>query len=71
MSRSGQAFVAATQGHQFTMYSMMRMMGIPLTKEQQACQEYLERTYPAVVDEPPFEDHTIDDAADDWKRDQT
>ena len=49
MSKSGQAFVAATQGHQFTMYSMMRMMGIPLSEEQEKFQAYLERTYPAVV----------------------
>jgi len=49
MSRSGQAFVAATQGHQFTMYAMMRMMGIPLSEEQEKFQAYLERTYPAVV----------------------
>ena len=51
MSRSGQAFVAATQGHQFTMYAMMRLMGIPLTEEQEKFQSYLEQTYPAVVTE--------------------
>jgi len=50
MSKSGQAFVAATHGHQFTMYAMMRMMGIPLSEEQEKFQAYLERTYPAVVD---------------------
>ena len=50
MSRSGQAFVAATEGHQFTMYSMMKKLGIPLSKEQEECQAYLERTYPAVVE---------------------
>lgn len=49
MSKSGQAFVAATEGHQFTMYAVMKAMGIPLTKEQEDCQAYLERTYPAVV----------------------
>ncbi len=49
MSRSGQAFVAATEGHQFTMYAMMRAMGIPLSAEQEKSQAYLERTYPAVV----------------------
>lgn len=49
MSRSGQAYVAATEGHQFTMYAVMRKMGIPLSKEQEECQAYLERTYPAVV----------------------
>ena len=49
MSKSGQAFVAATEGHKFTMYAMMRLMGIPLSKEQEEFQAYLERTYPAVV----------------------
>jgi len=49
MSKSGQAFVAATQGHRFTLYAMMRVMGIPLSKEQAEVQAYLERTYPAVV----------------------
>jgi len=49
MSRSGQAFVASTEGHQFTMYAMMRMMGLPLSEEQEKFQAYLERTYPAVV----------------------
>lgn len=51
MSRSGQAFVAATDGHQFTMYAVMKMMGLPLTKEQEEFQAYLERIYPAVVDQ--------------------
>ena len=49
MSKSGQAFVAATEGHQFTMYAVMRAMGLPLTEEQEKFQAYLERTYPAVV----------------------
>lgn len=49
MSKSGQAFVAATEGHQFTLYATMRLMGIPLTKEQEEFQAYLEKTYPAVV----------------------
>ena len=49
MSKSGQAFVAATQGHQFTMYAVMRRLGIYLTEEQEKFQSYLERTYPAVV----------------------
>jgi len=49
MSKSGQAFVAATQGHQFTLYAMCKALGIPLTKEQEEFQAYLERTYPAVV----------------------
>jgi len=50
MSRSGQAFVAATEGHSFTMYAMMRAMGLPLSKEQEEFQAFLERTYPAVVE---------------------
>ena len=49
MGKSGQAFVAATKGHQFTMYAVMRAMGLPLTKEQEKFQAYLERTYPAIV----------------------
>ena len=49
MSRSGQAFIAATEGHQFTMYAVMRAMGLPLTEEQEKFQAYLERTYPAIV----------------------
>jgi len=56
MSRSGQAFVAATEGHQFTMYAVMRAMGLPLTEEQEKFQAYLERTYPAVVDKEEVED---------------
>ena len=50
MSKSGQAFVAATEGHQFTMYAVMRAMGIPLTEEQEKFQSHLERTYPAIVE---------------------
>ena len=50
MSKSGQAFVASTMGSQRTMYAMMRMMGIPLTPEQEKFQAYLERTFPPVVD---------------------
>ena len=50
MSRSGNAYIAATQGTSFTMYAMMRMMGIPLSKEQAEFQAYLERTYPTIVD---------------------
>uniref|UniRef100_A0A6M3L870 Uncharacterized protein n=1 Tax=viral metagenome TaxID=1070528 RepID=A0A6M3L870_9ZZZZ len=50
MSKSGQAFVAATEGHSFTMYAVMKLMGIPLSEEQEEFQAYLERTYPAVVE---------------------
>lgn len=49
MSKSGQAFVAKTQGHRFTLYAVCKALGIPLTKEQEEFQAYLERTYPAVV----------------------
>lgn len=49
MSRSGQAFVAETEGSQFTMYAMMRAMGLPLTKEQEEFQNYLEQRYPPVA----------------------
>ena len=50
MGKSGQAFVASTQGHSFTMYAVMRMMGIPLSEEQEKFQTYLEQTYPAIID---------------------
>uniref|UniRef100_A0A6M3LXD1 Uncharacterized protein n=1 Tax=viral metagenome TaxID=1070528 RepID=A0A6M3LXD1_9ZZZZ len=45
MSRSGNAFIAQTQGAQFTLYAAMRAMGIPLTESQEKCQEYLEKKY--------------------------
>ena len=61
MSKSGQAYVAATMGHQFTMYSVMRAMGLPLTEEQEKFQAYLERTYPAVVDEEKGEEDEFRD----------
>lgn len=49
MSKSGQAFIASTQGHSFTLYAMMRLLGIPLSEEQEKFQQYLEQKYPAVV----------------------
>ena len=49
MSKSGQAFVAATEGTEFTLYSIMRKMGIPLSEEQAKFQAYLESKYPPVV----------------------
>lgn len=49
MGRTKQAWIAETEGHQFTMYAVMRAMGLPLTEEQERFQAYLERTYPAVV----------------------
>ena len=51
MSRSGQTFVAATEGSSRTMYAMMIMMGIPLTEEQAKFQAYLESKYPARKEE--------------------
>ena len=45
MSRSGNWYIAATQGPQFTLYAAMKAFGIPLTEEQEKCQEYLERKY--------------------------
>lgn len=50
MSKSGQAFVAKTEGSQFTMYAVMRAMGLPLSEEQVKCQAYLERTYPPAIE---------------------
>ena len=35
MSKSGQAYVAATHGHCYTMYAVMRTLGIPLSEEQE------------------------------------
>ena len=51
MSRSGQEFVARTEGSNRTMYAMMIMMGIPLTEEQAKFQAYLESKYPARKEE--------------------
>lgn len=49
MSRSGQAYVAKTQGTDFTMYAAMKAMGIPLSPEQEATQAALEKQYPPVA----------------------
>lgn len=49
MSKSGQEFVAKTQGTAFTLYSAMKEMGIPLSKEQEEFQKELEKRYPPVV----------------------
>ena len=46
MSRSGNLFIAQTEGTQFTMYAVMRKMGLPLTEEQEKFQAYLESKYP-------------------------
>jgi len=49
MSKSGQEFVARTQGTQFTLYTVCKVLGIPLSKEQEEFQAYLESKYPPVV----------------------
>jgi len=49
MSRSGNEFIARTEGTQFTLYAVCRALGIPLTKEQEEFQAYLESRYPPVV----------------------
>jgi len=50
MGKSGQAFIAATQGHSFTLYAAAKAMGVSLSKEQEEFQAYLEKTYPAIVE---------------------
>ena len=50
MSRSGQLFVAQTWGTGFTLYAVMKVLGIPLSKEQEKFQAYLEAHYPAIVE---------------------
>ena len=46
MSKSGQAYVAATQGTMFTLYAVSKALGLPLSKEQEDFQKYLESIYP-------------------------
>lgn len=57
MSKSGNAYIAATQGTNFTLYAVCKALGIPLTEEQEKFQTYLESKYPPVVDEPSKEDN--------------
>ena len=45
MSKSGQAFIAKTQGTQFTLYAVMKRLGLPLSKEQEEFQARLEEKY--------------------------
>lgn len=45
MSKSGNEFIARTQGTQFTLYAVCKALGIPLTKEQEKFQNYLEKKY--------------------------
>ena len=35
MSKSGQAFIASTHGHSFTLYAACKAIGIPLSKERE------------------------------------
>jgi len=51
MSMSGQAFVAKTQGTNFTMYHVMMVLGLPLSPQQRDYQAYLEKLYPPIVNE--------------------
>jgi len=45
MSKSGQWFIAVTQGPQFTLYSTMKKMGLPLTERQEELQKQFEEKY--------------------------
>lgn len=45
MSKSGNEFIARTQGPHRTLYATMKALNIPLTKEQKEFQAYLERKY--------------------------
>lgn len=49
MSKSEQQFVAETEGTAFTMYAIMRSLGLPLSEYQERFQAELERMYPPVV----------------------
>lgn len=49
MSKSGNAYIAATQGTNHTLYAACKRQGIPLSKEQEEFQRELERRYPPKV----------------------
>ena len=51
MSKTGKEFIAQTEGTEFTMYAVMRRLGITLSKEQAEFQAYLESKYPKFVTE--------------------
>lgn len=53
MSKSGNEFIAATKGPQHTLYAACKALGIPLTKEQEEFQQYLERKYGRRQPTPP------------------
>jgi len=54
MSKSGNWFIAQTEGTAFTMYAVVKALGIPLTKEQAKFQAELERRF------PPFQPKPLD-----------
>lgn len=59
MSKSGNAWIAETQGTQFTMYAVMRAMGLPLSEEQAKFQAYLEKRYPPIVNKEEENNETM------------
>jgi len=62
MSRSGNWYIAETQGPQFTLYAAMRKLGIPLTPSQEACQSQLEKMYPGKEVKPNEKSGSIKDS---------
>ena len=65
MSRSGNAYIAATQGTQFTLYAVMRSMGLHITPDQAEFQAYLEANYPPVVESTREPNMSEDDPKED------
>lgn len=59
MSKSGNEFIARTEGTQFTLYSACRMLDVPLTEEQEKFQAYLEGKYPPVVEKEKEGDSNV------------
>lgn len=47
MGMEKQIGIAQELGSQFTLYAVMRSLGIELSPEQERRQEYLEKNYPA------------------------
>jgi len=62
MSRSGNWFIASTQGADCTLYAAMRKMGVPLTPSQEACQSQLEKMYPGKEVKPNEKSGSIKDS---------
>ena len=65
MGKSGQAYIAATQGTSFTLYAAARAMGKTLSPEQEEFQAYLEAHYPPVVEGNEVKEHNEDDPRED------